>query len=78
MPASRLYTVTLPASAGSIACCTYLTDEECANYEASGYEVWLVLNRAPDWVLLAGFLPVWCFFQDLFNFRLGHYFKRNT
>lgn len=78
MAISRLYTVILPAPAGSIACRTYLTDEAYANYEASGYEVWPVLNSGPDWVLSAALLPVWCFFQDVFNFRLGHYFKRNT
>lgn len=28
-----------------------------------------VINTIPEWVVTMGLARVWCFFQDLFNFR---------
>jgi len=34
-----------------------------------GIDVGLILNRVPVWAVDAGLTRVWCFAQDLFNFR---------
>lgn len=79
MSISHPYAVMLPTpGSGHIACATYLTDEQRDHYRLCGYEVDLVLNSCPEWVAVTGFMPAWFFVQDLFNFRLGQYFKRNT
>lgn len=71
--------VLLPVPGGGhLACSTDLTDEQSAHYRACGYEVDLILNSCPEWVVEAGLMHIWFFAQDVFNFRLGQYFKRSA
>lgn len=79
MGTSCPYSVMLPTpDGGRISCSTYLTPEQRDHYRAAGYEVDLVLNSCPEWAVEIGLMPTWFFVQDVFNFRLGHYFKRSA
>ena len=79
MATARLYAVLLPIlGGGQLVCRTNLTDAQCDYYRSCGYEVDLILNSYPEWVAEAGLMHVWFFAQDVFNFRLSHYFKRNA
>lgn len=79
MATSRRYVVLLPVPGGGhLACRAYLSDGERDHYRACGYEVDLILNSCPSWVAEAGLMYVWFFAQDVFNFRLAHYFKRRA
>lgn len=76
---TRAYSVLLPAPYGGfISCVTQLTHEQRDHYRACGYEVNRLVSTIPQSVVDSGFAPVWLFAQSLFNFDLGHYFKRNT
>lgn len=72
MNIAHRYTVLLPVPGGGhIACHTDLTDEQRDHYQLCGYEVDLILNSCPGWVVEAGLMRAWFFAQDVFNFRVG-------
>lgn len=35
-----------------------------------------IVNTIPEWVVDAGLLKPWIFFQDLFNFKLWRHYKK--
>jgi len=39
-------------------------------WRADGLEINEIINVIPEWVVNAGLLKPWVFFQDLFNFKL--------
>jgi len=38
-------------------------------YRADGLEVYVIENSFPTWVADIGMVRVWCFFQDIINFK---------
>jgi hypothetical protein len=48
----------------------YITEEARKSMEADGIEgIYEIANVIPKWVVDAGLTRIWCFGQDLFNFR---------
>lgn len=76
MDFARSYEVLLPIPHGGwVSCKTSLTEEQRDFYRACGYEVNEIINTVPAWVMDVGLITPWCFLQNVFNFRLGHYFR---
>lgn len=76
---TKLYTVMLPIPGGGyIGSPTYLNEEQRDFYRECGYQVDLVLNVIPEWVVDAGLLTPWCIAQDIinFNFRWREWFPK--
>jgi hypothetical protein len=46
-----------------------LSQEQIDAMTEDGIEVIEVQSRLPMWVVTAGLASIWCFFQDLWNFR---------
>jgi hypothetical protein len=38
-------------------------------WQDDGLDVFLIENTIPEWVANLGLVRVWCFLQDVFNFR---------
>lgn len=39
------------------------------DWREDGLEINEVMNTIPEWVADLGLTKIWCFFQDLFNFK---------
>lgn len=47
----------------------YLTKEDADMWRLDGLDVEEVLNTVPVWVVQWGLVRVWCWVQDLLNFK---------
>ena len=47
----------------------HCTQEQIDAMNADGIDVGVVYNSFPEWIAVCGLAPVWCFAQDVFNFR---------
>lgn len=47
----------------------HASDEQIADMQADGIEVFVTENSIPMWVNDLGMTRPWCFVQDVFNFR---------
>lgn len=39
------------------------------DWEEDGLSVWITVNVIPAWVARLGLIRIWCFVQDVFNFK---------
>lgn len=44
-------------------------EDQITAMRADGFDVLEIRFSMPAWVMEQGLAPVWCFFQDLWNFR---------
>jgi hypothetical protein len=70
LPRGKLYGVDLEGEEHRWSFPVYLTETALAEMKADGVDCFYeIANVIPKWVVDAGFTRVWCFGQDLFNFR---------
>ncbi len=69
MSARVLHSVEIRGKESTWCIHTYITRDTASAWRADGLTVHEIENTIPDW--LVGWFPlrVWCFLQDVFNFR---------
>lgn len=48
---------------------TYADPQHLEEWQADGVDIGIIENSIPEWVVDAGLLKVWIFFQDIWNFK---------
>ena len=47
----------------------YANPDYIPEWVADGLDIVLIENVIPEWIADLGLVKIWCFFQDLWNFR---------
>jgi hypothetical protein len=65
----KLYSLSIRGRQHSWNFHVYVDPKYVPEWRADGIEIDEVCNTIPEWVVNAGLLRPWCFFQDLFHFK---------
>lgn len=66
---SKLYSITIRGKQHTWSFDCFVNPEFVDEWRADGIEIDEMVNTIPEWVADLGLSGVWCFLQDLWNFK---------
>ncbi len=66
---NKRYVVDVRGKSKTFTISFYADDAEVENMRCDGLDVCELVHSMPAWVAYAGLAPMWCFFEDVWNFR---------